>query len=120
MTIPVSDGRISAKLVGEVEVTRQAGDQGFLLTWKGQNTYKEGEASLEGRMQLRYYNVNDSAGSRQASVTVPGIKLVYSNEEREIEEDFAPGLDGSTVQVRFTRPQSETPPATDNNASGAK
>lgn len=115
MTIPLSNGtRINAQLIGEVEVTRQAGDQGFLLTWRSPSSYTDGEAALEGTMQLRYYNTSDNAGLRLASVSIPGIKLVCSDNGTKLEENFAPGLDGSTVRVTFTPPQTQTPPATDN------
>lgn len=120
-TATVSDSRvrfsaggmqIDAELIGEVEVTRQAGDQGFLLTWRDPDSYAAGQAALVGSMQLRYYNMNDNSGFRQASVTSPGIKLVYSdNGETTLEKDFAPGLDGTSVQVSFSLSKPQTPPA---------
>lgn len=109
---------LTPHLIGEVEVTRLEGNQGFLLTWRGQDSYAEGEAALEGKMQLQYHSVGD--GNRQASVTIPSseLRLGYSNDDKPLQTDLSV-LDGAGVLVTFTKP-AETPPATENNAPSTK
>lgn len=110
MSVPgVNDGTtLIVKLVGEVKVTRQAGQQGFLLEWSGKENYAAGEAGLDGSMVLSFFSVDDNSGTRRASVSVPSVRLVYSDNETELYK--VPRLDGTSVEVSFTpvqQPQSQ-------------
>ncbi len=100
---PPSITTMTAKLTGNVRISRKSGNQGYLLIWGETTSYNDtSKAVLNGTMLLQFLRIDDARGERQAVVVnASDVKILhyYNNEQKE----YPVRLEGTSVLIRFPR-----------------